>query len=112
MRCHRKDSATRGISGIVRQLVRIVALTCVNFRGLPGRTIGGIVLPPVVMEVINPNYWPDFPWTGIAPYFDVWLPMSYWTNRTQASGYRDGYSYTAENIVRLANGTEPRFNRK
>ena len=27
--------------------------------------------------------------------------MSYWTNRTQASGYRDAYRYTVDNIVRM-----------
>src|SRR5947207_14575968 len=53
------------------------------------------------MEVVNPNYWPGFPWRGIAPYYDVWLPMSYWTWRTQQSGYHEGYRYTAENVNRL-----------
>ena len=33
--------------------------------------------------------------------FDVWLPMSYWTNRTAASGWRDGFRYTSENIRRV-----------
>ena len=27
--------------------------------------------------------------------------MTYWTNRTTASGYRDGFRYTDENIRRL-----------
>ena len=75
----------------------------VSHEDYEAHTIGGIVLPPVVMEVINPNYWPNFPWRGIQPYYDVWLPMSYWTNRTQDSGYRDGYRYTADNIARLRN---------
>jgi hypothetical protein len=29
------------------------------------------------------------------------MPMSYWTNRTTASGWRDGYRYTVENIDRV-----------
>jgi hypothetical protein len=95
------DIESRKVADVAERNRRLVALASALRQSLPGRTIGGIVLPPVVMEVINPNYWPDFPWTGIAPYFDVWLPMSYWTNRTQASGYRDGYTYTSENIVRL-----------
>ena len=37
----------------------------------------------------------------IAPAYDAWMPMSYWTSRTPASGYRDAYRYTAENIDRL-----------
>src|SRR5205085_2007943 len=59
------------------------------------------VLPPVVTEVINPNYWPGFPWGEIASSYDVWQTMGYWTNRTQSSGYRDAYRYTKENVDRL-----------
>ena len=95
------DIESRKVDDVAERNRRLVTLSRAIRDALPGRTIGGIVLPPVVMEVVNTNYWPNFPWTGIAPYYDVWLPMSYWTNRTQASGYRDGYTYTAENIVRL-----------
>jgi hypothetical protein len=95
------DIESRKVADVAERNRRLVALSSALRESLPGRTIGGIVLPPVVMEVVNPNYWPDFPWAGIASSFDVWLPMSYWTNRTQASGYRDGYTYTADNIVRL-----------
>jgi hypothetical protein len=80
---------------------RLVDLSHRLRASLPGRTIGAIVLPPVVTDVINPNYWPGFPWKEIIPDYDVWMPMGYWTNRTEASGYRNSYRYTAENIDRL-----------
>ena len=57
------------------------------------------MLPPVVMEDVNPNYWPDYPWAGLAQYYDVWQPMSYWTNRRPE--WRDAYVYTATNIDRI-----------
>jgi hypothetical protein len=63
--------------------------------------LGAIVLPPVLTELVNPRSWPDFPWASLAPLFDVWLPMSYWTFRKPESGYRDGYAYTAESVQRL-----------
>ncbi len=63
--------------------------------------MAAIVLPPVATEVINPAYWPDFPWTKIAKAYDAWMPMSYWTNRSEASGWRDGGRYTGHNIDRL-----------
>ena len=66
-------------------------------------TLGAIVLPPVLTEVVNPRYWPDFPWHELQPLYDVWLPMSYWTFRTPASGYHDGYTYSDESIRRLRN---------
>jgi hypothetical protein len=75
------------------------------------RPVGAIVMPPVVTDVINPGFWPGYPWRELAPYFDAWLPMSYWTNRTAGSGYRDAYRYTADNIrllrENLGNGGAP-----
>lgn len=63
--------------------------------------LAAIVLPPVVTDIINLAYWPSFPWREIAPFYDVWLPMSYWTNRDASSGWRDPYRYTATNIALL-----------
>ena len=68
-----------------------------------GDAVGAIVLPPVLTEVVNQNYWPDFPWRAIQPLYNVWLPMSYWTFRTASSGYHDGYTYNDESIRRLRN---------
>ncbi len=33
--------------------------------------------------------------------YDVWLPMSYWSFRSDASGYGDGYAYHEESVRRL-----------
>ena len=63
--------------------------------------VSAIVLPPVQTEVINPDLWPEFPWGDIAPHYDAWLPMSYWTFRTAESGYLDGATYQAESVRRL-----------
>lgn len=70
--------------------------------------LGAIVLPPVQIEVVNPRKWPGFPWAELASLYDVWLPMSYWTERRADSGYLDGHTYTFENIERLrANLDDP-----
>jgi hypothetical protein len=72
-------------------------------REIVGRdeAVGAIVLEPVLLEVVSPQYWPAFPWGRIERHFDVWLPMSYWTNRREDSGYREGFAYTDENVRRL-----------
>lgn len=62
------------------------------------RPVGAIVLEPVFLDVVSPDYWPQFPWRRLASLYDVWLPMSYWTNRSADSGYKDGFKYTDENI--------------
>lgn len=69
----------------------------------PGEAIGAIVPPPVQLEVINPSYWPRFPWRELDASYDVWLPMAYWTVRTTESGYRDAYRYSEESVRRLRN---------
>lgn len=87
------DHAERG-----RRLVELSE----RFRAAVGdRVVGAIVLPPVQTEVVNPAYWPQFPWGALAGLYDVWLPMSYWTFRSEASGYGDGYRYNEESTRRL-----------
>jgi hypothetical protein len=65
--------------------------------------LAAIVMPPVLTEVVNPNFWPAFPWAEIAPLYDVWMPMSYWSFRSEASGYGNGYTYNEESTRRLRN---------
>lgn len=67
----------------------------------PDVPLGAIVLPPVLIEVVNEDFWPGFPWEEIAPTYDVWLPMAYWSFRSDASGYGDGYAYVEESVRRL-----------
>ena len=70
--------------------------------------LAAIVLPPVQIEVVNPNKWPNFPWRELADLYDVWMPMGYWTERQPASGYNDGFRYTDENVRRIrANLDDP-----
>ena len=78
---------------------RFIALSQLLRAATAGDPLGAIVLPPVQTEVINPTFWPDFPWTEIAPLYDVWLPMSYWSFRTEP--YGNGYTYNAESVDRL-----------
>ena len=93
------DIEARNVADVGERNRRLVELSRQLRQQLPGRTIGGIVLEPVLMEDVNPNYWPAFPWAEIAPHYDVWLPMGYWTNRR--GHWRAAYPYTAENIARI-----------
>ena len=93
------DIESRDVADVAERNRRLIALSQQLRAHLPGKTIGAIVLEPVLIEDVNPNYWPGFPWAEIAPYYDVWLPMSYWTNRR--GHWRGAYPYTAENIARI-----------
>jgi hypothetical protein len=86
----------------VAERSRRLLLISTNLRAaLPDVALGAIPYPPVVTDVLNQSLWPSFPWRALAPLYDVWLPMSYQSNRTHASGYRDAYRYTGENIDRM-----------
>lgn len=80
-----------------RALVRLSKRT----RELVGdaAALGAIVFPAVQTEVLNPALWPDFPYRDLAPLYDVWMPMAYWTFRD--GEYRDPARYTEESIERL-----------
>lgn len=95
------DIEARNVGDVNERNRRLVELSSALRESLPGRTIAAIVLPPVVLEVINPNFWPNFPYREIAPSYDVWMTMGYWTNRRADSGYRDAHRYTSENVRRL-----------
>jgi hypothetical protein len=80
---------------------RLVELSRLARPALAGWPLSAITLPNVVTDVLNLSYWPRFPWTEIKPFYDVWQPMGYWTNRKADSPYRNAELYTRENVDRL-----------
>ena len=80
---------------------RVIELSQRLRQAAPGYPLGAIVYPPVLLDQIEPGAWPGFPWRKLAPAYDVWLPMAYWTEVSGASGYRDVYHYAEEASVDL-----------
>jgi len=95
------DIESKDVGDLEERNRRLVDFSASVRKALPGKAIGGIVLPPVVLEAVNRLYWPSFPYREIAPYYDVWMTMGYWTNRVSGSTYRDARRYTQENVARL-----------
>jgi hypothetical protein len=86
----------------VQRSANLVELSRRLKESLPaGAAIGATVLPAVQTEVINPLYWPGFPWAQLRPYYDVWLPMAYWSFRDKAGPYHSGYTYVTESVRRM-----------
>ncbi|MEE9417266.1 MAG: hypothetical protein V3V01_18445 [Acidimicrobiales bacterium] len=75
---------------------RLVQLSRATKSYVGSTPLAAIVLPPVLTEVVNSDFWPEFPWPEIAPLYDVWMPMSYWSFRSESSGYKDGYTYNEQ----------------
>jgi hypothetical protein len=57
--------------------------------------LGAITPSPRGME-LSPSFWPGFPYGRLARYFDVFVPMAYWTYRT--GGERGARLYIARSI--------------
>lgn len=95
------DIESRNVADPTERTNRLIDLSIAYRQREPGLPIAACVMPAVVMEVINPNYWPGFPYQQIAGAYDAWMPMDYWTSRKADSPYRNAYRYTAENIDRL-----------
>jgi hypothetical protein len=79
---------------------RLVQLSSDLRDARPGEALGAIVPPAVQLEVVNPSYWPRFPWAALDVSYDVWLPMAYWTTRA-GSRYADPYAYAEESTRRM-----------
>jgi hypothetical protein len=80
---------------------RLLDLSAAAAEHLGEAVLGAIVLPPVLIETVNSAFWPRFPWAKLAPHYDVWLPMSYWTQRRADSGFQDGFTYNVESTERI-----------
>lgn len=96
------DIESREVGDVKTRNDRLVALSAKLRQNAPKTmALSAIVVPPVVTDVINPKFWPDFPWSRIKPSYDVWIPMSYYTNRTKQPEWRDAYKYSSENVKLL-----------
>jgi hypothetical protein len=79
-----------------RRLVSLARHVRAVARSMP---VGGIVYPAALLEVVNPDLWPQFPYQALRGSVDVWLPMTYWTYRS--GPYRDAFTYTHDSVRRL-----------
>lgn len=88
-----------GVPDVAERNRRLIDLSRRLRDEMGSMPLAAIVLPPVVTDIINLDYWPAFPWREIAPFYDVWMPMSYWTNRRPASEWREARHYTQTNTA-------------
>jgi hypothetical protein len=66
-----KDAAVRS----ARAVEYSAALRAAMGKAFP---LGAITIPPTSLEV-DPARWPNFPWRALSAYYDVFMPMNYWT---------------------------------
>jgi hypothetical protein len=64
----------------------------------PDKVVAAITLSAVQLEVLNPLFWPGYPWAELGRRYDAVLPMAYWSIRT--GELRAGGQYVGENLDR------------
>ena len=63
------------------------------------KALASITLSRVHRQVVNPAYWPGYPWAALGDSYDAVLPMAYWSIRKD--DLRAGDRYVGENIDRI-----------
>ena len=61
--------------------------------------LAAITPSAVHLQVVNPAFWPAFPWAELAEPYDAILPMTYWSIRK--GELRDGERYVGDNLDRI-----------
>jgi hypothetical protein len=65
--------------------------------------LGGIVIPPTSLQ-INPQRWPNFPWHSVAPLYDVFMPMNYWTAHARTAATATDLTQRNDALTRALTG--------
>jgi hypothetical protein len=68
------------------------------------KVLAAVTLSPVHLEVVNPTYWPGYPWAELARDYDAVLPMAYWTLRRGDLRQAEGYIRDTVQRIRAASG--------
>lgn len=67
------------------------------------QVLAAITLSAVHVQVVNPAFWPDYPWAELAADYDLIMPMAYWSIRR--GELADGERYVRENVDRIRAST-------
>lgn len=84
----------------VERTRRVLALST-RLRAAVGvdKALAAVTLSSVHLQVVNPTYWPGYPWAELGETYDAVLPMAYWSIRR--GDLRAGNRYVSENINRI-----------
>ena len=99
------DIESSAVGSITRRNRALLRLSFRIRRSVgPNYPLGAIVPDSRSTSLFLPSLWPGFPYTELRPFYDVFIPMAYSTNRGR--GARFVYRYTLDNVqyLRFATG--------
>jgi hypothetical protein len=97
------DIESRAVADPAERTRRLLELSIRLRQAVGERAIAAITPSAVHLQVINPGFWPGFPWPQLADAYDAILPMAYWSIRRPE--WRSGERYIGENIDRIRAST-------
>ena len=97
------DIESRDVADPAERNRRLLDLSARLRQAVGQRAIAAITPSAVHLQVVNPGFWPGFPWPQLADVYDAILPMSYWSVRK--GEWRSGERYIGENIDRIRAST-------
>ena len=97
------DIESRDVADPAERTRRLLDLSLRLRQAVGDRAIAAITPSAVHLQVINPGFWPGFPWPELAATYDAILPMAYWSIRR--TEWRSGERYIGENIDRIRAST-------
>ena len=97
------DIEARAVGDPAERNRRLVELSQGLRRNMDWHAIAAITPSAVHLQVVNPGFWPGFPWPEMGALYDVIVPMAYWDGRI--GEWRQGERYVSENIDRIRAAT-------
>ncbi len=100
------DIEAKVVPSAAKRSVRLLGLSRALRKAVgPDYPLGAIIPSPRGMQ-LRPDYWPRFPYAGLARSYDVFMPMGYFTYRYKTAAATRAYTEANLEILRAETGDE------
>ena len=100
------DIEAKVVPSAAKRSVRLLGLSSALRKAVgPDYPLGAIIPSPRGMQ-LRPDYWPRFPYAGLARSYDVFMPMGYFTYRYKTAPATRAYTEANLEILRAETGDE------
>ncbi len=100
------DIEAKVVPSAAKRSVRLLGLSRALRKAVgPDYPLGAIIPSPRGMQ-LRPDYWPRFPYAGLARSYDVFMPMGYFTYRYKTAAATRAYTKANLEILRAETGDE------
>jgi hypothetical protein len=100
------DIEAKVVPSAAKRSVRLLGLSSALRKAVgPDYPLGAIIPSPRGMQ-LRPDYWPRFPYAGLARSYDVFMPMGYFTYRYKTAAAARAYTEANVEILRAETGDE------